>query len=55
MCKKENTIAIQSTLRPSQIKKVKRIAKRFDNNFSLALRIIIDSYEEDKITPPQTQ
>ena len=43
---KENTEAVMVTLRPSQIKKVKEVAKRdCDNNFSLALRVIIDKHE----------
>lgn len=48
MCK-QNTEPVKVTLRPNQIKKVKQIAKRdFDGNFSMALRVIIDKYNELK-------
>lgn len=41
------TEAVKVTLRPTQINKVKRIAKRdYDGNFSFALRVIIDKYGE---------
>ena len=41
------TEAIKVTLRPTQIKKVKRIAREdYEGNFSLALRVIIDKHGE---------
>jgi len=41
------TEAIKVTLRPTQIKKVKLIAKKeYEGNFSLALRVIIDKHGE---------
>jgi len=41
------TEAIKVTLRPTQIKKVKQIAKKeYEGNFSLALRVIIDKHGE---------
>ena len=44
---KENTQAIKVTLRPAQIQKVKKIArKEFEGNFSMALRVIIDKHKE---------
>lgn len=40
------TEAIKVTLRPTQIKKVKEIAKSdYEGNFSLCLRVIIDKYK----------
>ena len=42
------TEAIKVTLRPTQIQKVKLIAKKdFEGNFSMALRVIIDKHEKD--------
>ena len=44
---KNNTEAVKVTLRPSQIKKVKRVAKKdYEGNFSLTLRVMIDKFEE---------
>ena len=43
MCKTE---AVKVTLRPKQIQKVKRLAKeKYEGNFSMALRALIDSAE----------
>lgn len=45
------TEAVKVTLRPTQINKVKRIAKRdYDNTFSLTLRVMIDKFEEPSMT-----
>ena len=46
MCK-QNTVPVKVTLRPRQIKKVKKLARTLDDrgNFSLALRLIIDRFE----------
>lgn len=44
------TEAIKITLRPSQIQKVKRVAKEdYEGNFSLTLRVMIDKFEEEKV------
>lgn len=44
---KNKTEARKVTLRPSQIKKVERIAKKdYEGNFSLTLRVMIDKFEE---------
>ena len=41
------TQAVKVTLRPTQIQKVKRVAKKdFEGNFSLCLRVMIDKFEE---------
>lgn len=46
---KNKTEAIKVTLRPSQIKKVKRIAKKdYEGNFSLTLRVMIDKFKEGR-------
>jgi len=42
------TQSVKVTLRPSHIKKVKKLAKeKFEDNFSMALRFIVDSYKGD--------
>jgi len=42
------TTAIKVTLRPSHISKVKLLAKKeYEGNFSMALRVMIDKYEEN--------
>jgi hypothetical protein len=42
------TEAVKVTLRPTQIKKVLRVAKKdYEGNFSLTLRVMIDKFEED--------
>lgn len=42
---KDSTESKKVTLRPSHIKKVKKLAKeKFEDNFSMALRFMIDSY-----------
>ena len=41
------TEAVKVTLRPTQIQKVKRVAKKdYDGNFSLCLRVMIDKFED---------
>ena len=41
------TEAKKVTLRPKQLKKVLRVAKKdYDGNFSLALRVMIDKFNE---------
>jgi len=41
------TEAVKVTLRPTQIKKVKLIAKkRYEGNFSMALRVMVDKFED---------
>lgn len=43
------TEAVKITLRPSQIKKVKRVAKKdYEGNFSLTLRVMIDKFKEEE-------
>ena len=43
----DNTLPIKATLRPQQIKKVKKFAKEHTkDNFSMALRMIIEDYDE---------
>ena len=46
MDKRENTLPVKVTLRPKQIKEIKTAARKLDNNFSLALRVIVDTYKE---------
>lgn len=42
------TEAVKVTLRPKQRKKVKAVAKRdYEGNFSMALRVMIDRFEEE--------
>ena len=43
------TEAKKVTLRPKQLKKVLRVAKKdYDGNFSLALRVMIDKFKENE-------
>jgi len=43
------TEAVKVTLRPTQIKKVMRVAKKdYEGNFSLTLRVMIDKFEEEE-------
>jgi len=47
----DNTLPIKVTLRPQQIKKVKKFAKEnTKGNFSMALRGIIDRWDDSYIT-----
>ncbi len=42
-----NTQPVKVTLRPEQIEKVKKLAKyKYDGNFSLALRSIINQHKD---------
>ena len=42
------TEAKKVTLRPKQLKKVLRVAKKdYDGNFSLALRVMVDKFEDE--------
>ena len=44
----ENTQQVKITLRPKQIAKVKKLARdKYEGNFSMALRQIIDCFEID--------
>jgi len=44
------TEAVKVTLRPTQIKKVMRVAKKdYEGNFSLTLRVMIDKFEELRV------
>ena len=43
------TVPVKITLRPTQIKKVTRVAKKdYEGNFSLCLRVMIDKFKEEK-------
>lgn len=43
------TEPVKVTLRPTQIQKVKRVAKKdYEGNFSLCLRVMIDKFKEDE-------
>jgi len=44
----EKTEAVKVTLRPKQIKKVKKVSdKNYEGNFSLCLRVMIDRYKDE--------
>jgi len=45
---KNKTEAVKVTLRPTQIQKVLRVAKKdYEGNFSLTLRVMIDKFKEE--------
>ena len=46
---KNKTEAVKVTLRPTQIQKVMRVAKKdYEGNFSLTLRVMIDKFKEEE-------